>query len=61
MKLLLLLLLLTTTGVWGTPDPKEIDCLELYEVLSEAVEDGYIKEHEAQQMYDHCLTININN
>ena len=58
MKLLLLLLLLTTTGAWGTPTPKEIDCFELYEVLSEAVEDGYIKEHEAHKIHDTCLTKN---
>lgn len=55
---LLLLLLLTTTGAWGTPTPKEIDCYELYEVLREAVEEGYIKEQEAHFIHDSCLTMN---
>ena len=55
-KTLLLLLLLIPTGAWGTMSPKEIDCLELYEVLSEAVENGYIKEHEAHTIHDGCLT-----
>ena len=56
---ILLLLLLTTTGAWATITPKEIDCLELYEILSEAVEEGYIKEHEAQEIHDRCLTIDL--
>lgn len=51
---LLLLLLLTTTGVWGTP--KEVDCLELYEVLREAVKEEYINEQEAQYIYKRCTT-----
>ena len=53
---LLLLLLLTTTAAWGTPTQREIDCYELYEVLSEAVEEGYIKEQEAHSIHDTCLT-----
>lgn len=53
---ILLLLLLTTTGAWATITPKEIDCLELWNVLETAVEDGYIKEHEAHNIHDHCLT-----
>ena len=57
MKLLLLLLLITN-GAWGTPTPKEIDCYELYEVLREAVEEGYIKEQEAHSIHDSCLTMN---
>ena len=49
---LLLLLLLTTTGVWGTPN--DIDCLELYEILREAVKEEYINEQEAQSIYKRC-------
>ena len=56
MKLLLLLsLLLTTTGAWGTVTPKEIDCHELFVILSEAVEEGYIKEQSAHEILDRCL------
>ena len=54
---LLLLLLLTTTEVLGTPSPNEY-CYEMYEILEEAVEEGYIKEQEAKQVLDRCLTIN---
>ena len=49
---LLLLLLLTTTGVWGTPN--DIDCLELYTILREAVEEEYINEQEALSIYKRC-------
>ena len=54
---LLLALLLTTTAAWGTPSPHEV-CYELYEVLEEAVEEGYINKQEAKQVLDKCLTIN---
>ena len=55
---LLLLLLLTTTGAWGTP--KEVDCLELYKVLREAVKEEYINEQEALSIYKHCETLPAN-
>ena len=55
---LLLLLLLTTTAAWGTPTQREIDCLELYDVLQEAVEEGYIKEQEALSIHYSCIAYN---
>jgi len=32
-------------------------CDELADVLTESVEDGLIKEHEAERIYQQCLTI----
>ena len=51
----ILLLLLTIDGAWATP--KEIDCLELYKILREAVKEEYINEQEAHSIYKRCQLI----
>ena len=55
MKLLLALLFITPMAI-ATPS-QGIDCGELFEVLSESKELGYINEQEVESIYNSCLLI----
>ena len=55
MKLLLALLLIAPIAI-ATPS-QGIDCGELFEVLSESKELGYINEQDVESIYNSCLLI----
>jgi len=52
----LLLLLTIAISVTATPTELELLCDEIAIELELSVESGYIKEHEAHNLIDRCLT-----
>ena len=55
MKLLLLLLLISTPVNADGHHVSAEACRDINEILSESVEQGYIKEQEAELIYKRCL------